>query len=106
MTHDAGLIKEIAREAAQEAVNGTLLQLGIGTTDPIEAQADMAALRELREFVESEETQADLLHLRRWRKNMESVQSKGMMAALAMLCTGALAFILYAFNIKTGSWPK
>jgi hypothetical protein len=94
-------MKELAEDAAQQAVARTLLSLGIDPANPLEAQKDMAALRELRLVVDDQEFQADMIHLRRWRKTMDTVQSKGMLAAIGMVCVGGLALILYGLKIKT-----
>lgn len=99
------LMRSMAQEAADEAVKRTLLTLGIDPDNPIQAQRDMATLRELRELVESEEFQKDLLHLRRWRKTMDGVERKGILAALGLMCVGGIAFILYAIKLKTGVAP-
>lgn len=94
------LIVRSANEAATQAVEQTLLTLGIDYHNPLDAQRDMAALRELRDLIESPETQKDLLHLRRWRKTMDSIESKGFFAAVALVCFGGIALVLYAMRIK------
>lgn len=96
------LMKEIATEAAEEAVHRTLMTMGIDSSDPIEAQKDMMALRELRELIDDPEFQKDMMHLRRWRLNMNSIESKGFLAACGMAITGFIAFILYAFQSRLG----
>jgi hypothetical protein len=96
------LMKEIATEAAEEAVLKTLMTMGIDASDPIEAQRDMLALRELRALIDDPEFQKDMLHLRRWRMNMNSIESKGFLAACGMAITGFIAFIIYAFQSRLG----
>ena len=85
------VIREVAEEAANRAVARTLTSLGIDHENPIEVQRDLAALRELRGFIEDPEVQQDLMHLRRWRKAMESVQSKGLMTVAGLLVVGVCA---------------
>lgn len=99
------LMKQMAEEAATEAVTKTLLTLGINSNDPLGAQRDMAALRELRELVDDEEFRKDLLHLRRWRKTMDNVESKGVIAAVGLVCFGGIALVLYAFRVKLFGAP-
>lgn len=94
------LMKQMAEDAADVAVRKTLISLGTDPANPIEAQKDMAALRELRLLIDDPETQKDLLHLRRWRKTMDTVESKGFMAAVSLVCFGGIALVLYAFRVK------
>ena len=100
-TETKAFMATLADEAAHRAVAETLLTLGIDTHDPLEAQRDMATLRELREMIDSEDFQADLLHLRRWRKTFDSIEKKGFMAALGFIFVGGIALIIFAFASKT-----
>ena len=81
----------LAASAAEKAVSSVLTSLGIDTKDPIKAQRDFAALREMRELVDDEEFQRDLAHLRRWRKATEDVRAKTLLAVVGLLVTGAAA---------------
>lgn len=101
-TMDEARLKQLASEAADEAVKRTLIGLGIDHEHPLEAQRDMAALREIRSIIEDPETQKDLQHLRNWRKAMDSVQSRGIIGALGLMALGGCALILYAVNLKLG----
>jgi len=94
------LMKQMAKATADEAVKQILLTIGIDQAHPIEAQKDMAALRELRLLIDDDEFRKDMLHLRRWRKTMDGVENKGIMAAIGMTCIGGIALMLYAFKIK------
>ena len=85
------MVQEVAQEAAERAVAKALVSLGVDPSNPIETQKDMAALREWRELVSSEEFQRDMMHLRKWRKAVDSVQSKGMMSATGVIIGGLLA---------------
>ena len=96
-------MREIAEEASEKAVRRTLTALGVDHDRPLETQKDLATLRELRELIDDPETQKDLLHLRRWRKAMDSVQSRGFVAAVGMVCVGGIALIVYAFRFKFGN---
>lgn len=97
---DRAEMKLIAEETAIQAVNRTLTGLGIDIHNPLEAQKDMAVLREVRNLIDDEDFHKDMLHLRRWRVTMESVESKGVLAAIGLVCLGGAGLILYAFKIK------
>lgn len=97
------LMQQMADDAAGKAVRHTFVTLGMNPDAPIEAQRDMAALRELRGLVESEDFQKDLIHLRRWRKTIDSVESKGVLAVVALVCTGGIGLLVYVFKLKFGS---
>lgn len=92
------LMEKIASEAAQQAVDGTLISLGIDRNRPLEAQHDMLALRELRGLVDDPEFQSDLLYLRKFRKTLDSIQVRGVTAAVGMVCMSALALVVYTFK--------
>lgn len=84
-------LEALAASAAEKAVSSMLTSLGIETKDPIKAQRDFAALRELRKLVDDDEFQKDLAHLRIWRKATEDVGAKTLVAVVGMLVTGAAA---------------
>lgn len=84
-------LEALAASAAEKAVSSVLTSLGIDTKDPIKAQKDFAALREMRELVDDDEFQRDLAHLRSWRKATEDVRAKTFMAVIGLLITGAAA---------------
>lgn len=84
-------LEALAASAAEKAVSSVLTSLGIDTKDPIKAQRDFAALREMRELVDDDEFQRDLAHLRSWRKATEDVRAKTFMAVIGLLITGAAA---------------
>lgn len=97
------IVERVAQEAAHEAVTATLTSLGVDAQDPLEAQRDFAALRELRTLVESKETQADLMHLRKWRLAMEQVQTKGILAVVGVIISAGLALLWVGLRQKIGS---
>lgn len=90
---DVALLERIAQRAADKAVADTLTRLGIDPSDPISAQHDFAALREVRKLVESREYQADLMHLRTWRKSMEGIRTKGVVTIIGLVVTGLAAAV-------------
>lgn len=93
-------MQEVSEKAADKAVRDMLLRLGINPDDPIEAQKDFAAMREFRELTLDYEWQKDQLHLRRWRRAMDTVETKGIMAAIAFMMIGAVGFIIYGVKAK------
>ena len=98
--NDRALIEQIAQMTASRAVEKTLISIGVDHNNPIEAQRDMAALRDLRDLIEDEEFRKDLLHLRRWRRTMDNVESKGVFATLGLVAAGGIALILFAFRTR------
>ncbi len=98
MNIDKGELKELIRTTAQEAIEQHARMVGI-PEDPIEAQTERAAVREILKLVSDDEFRQDLMAIRKWRKTLESIQSKGIIAALGLLFLGSISFILYAFNI-------
>lgn len=87
------VIENVAEKAAEKAVHDALVSMGIDPEEPIEAQKDMAALRDMRELMTDREIQADMLHLRRWRKTMDAVQSKGMLTIVGLIAAGLAAAV-------------
>lgn len=102
MEHDLHSVPDIARKAATEAVQQTLLTLGVDTTNPLQAQATFVALKNLVHTFASEEMQADLAHLRAWRQTTTSLKSKSMMTIVGAVTAGILALVWTGF-IKLGA---
>ncbi len=96
------LVKEIAAASAKEAVLSTLVSLGIDVKDPIKAQSDFAALRDVRSLLDDEEFSADLTHLRKWRRAVEEVESKGRLALTGIFISGLVAMIWLGVKTKLG----
>lgn len=94
------IIEKISREVSITAVRRTLVSLGIDPRDPIEAQKDMAALREVRLLLSDQEFQRDLAQIRAWRTSLDQVKLKGFLVAVGFVCMGGLALILYAIKEK------
>ncbi len=68
------LLREIARDAACQAVERTLIAHGIDPENPLEFQKDM-------------------LHLREWRLRIERIQDKSLMT-IVVIIIGVLAAAL------------
>jgi hypothetical protein len=95
---DQALLERIAAAAAERAVKDTLTQLGIDHSQPIEAQRDFLALREIRQLITDNQFQADLMHLRNWRKTMEGVKSKGYLTFIGLVVTSLMAALWIGFK--------
>ncbi len=74
------LMREIAREAARQAVERTLIAHGIDPESPFEFQKDM-------------------LHLREWRLRVEHIQEKSLMT-IVVIVVGCIAAAI-GLGIKT-----
>lgn len=92
------MTRQIVDEVAREAVAATLIQLGIDVKNPLDAQMEFAALREMRGLMFDKEFEIDLMHLRKWRQAMESAQAKGVGAAVTMLISAIGAMIVLGFR--------
>lgn len=85
----ASHIEEIAERAATKAVHSILITLGVDVQNPLEAQRDFHTLRDLTKLAADPEFQKDLQHIRAWRKRSEAISSKGALAFLTAVVTGA-----------------
>lgn len=99
-TYSHAELEALTASAAEKAVSSVLTSLGIDTKDPIKAQRDFAALREMRELVDDDEFQRDLAHLRSWRKATEDVRAKTFMAVIGLLIAGAAAAFWIGIKAK------
>ena len=93
-------LRSIAEAVSVKTVEQMLVRLGIDHQRPIEAQKDLAALREIRMLLTDGEFQKDMTHLRQWRRAMESATSKGFLALTGMLFLGGVGFILYSLGYR------
>lgn len=94
------VIKEVAEQAAQATLTASLIRLGIDPEDPIEAQKDMAALREFRDLLSDPEWQKDLSHIRKWRLTMENVERKGVASGVMLIVMATGSVIFYGVKAK------
>lgn len=83
---------------AKKAVRETLLSLGIDVNDPIQAQRDFQALRDLRKLTEDDEFSADLRHLRNWSKAVDALPSRGFLLVFTSIVTGGLGLLVLGFK--------
>lgn len=98
----ATIMNQIAEEAAEKAVQKAMLTLGIDATDPLGAQQDMVAVREMREMISDPEFRRDMQHLRRWRRTMDSVEKKGVVAFFSFIVLGGIALLIAGVKMKFG----
>lgn len=77
------LMKEIAHQAAEEAVTRTLEIHGIDAKNPLEFQKDM-------------------IHLREWRLRVERIQEKSLMTIVVIVTVAAAAIIGLGIKSKIG----
>jgi hypothetical protein len=87
-------LRDIAEQAAKEAVRETLLSLGIDVSDPIAAQKDFMVLREVGKLVMDPEFRKDMEHLRTWRIAVKEVKSKGLLTLVGLIVTGLAGFVV------------
>lgn len=91
-------LRDIAEQAAKEAVRETLLTLGIDVANPIQAQKDMMLLREVGKLVMDSEFRKDMEHLRTWRVAVQEVKKKGLVTLVGLIVTGVVGLILAGFK--------
>lgn len=91
-------VHTVAHSAAKQAVEETLMSIGVDTKNPLQAQASFAALRNLVGVFSDSEFQADLQHLRTWRTSVRQVQSRGLMTVIGMAVTGAVVLLMLGFK--------
>lgn len=77
-------IQHIASETAKQAVQQTLLAMGVDVSDPKAIQ----------------EMQYDMAHVRRWRKSVETVQRQSLITAIGVLVSGIAGAIWLAISMK------
>jgi len=82
------IMKQVATEAAKEAVAELFLKLGLDISNPIEVQRDMAALRAVSERINDPEMLNDMTYLRELRVTSESIKSKTLLTLVGIVVAG------------------
>jgi hypothetical protein len=98
------LLKNVAEEAAEKTVRRWLLALGVDPDEPLQAQASMAALREIA----TEEGRIDLGWLRKTRQRADGAIGKAIAAFITIAVAGAVHSAwagLRDFIVTPGSAP-
>ena len=78
--------EEAANKAADKAIRGVLLAMGVDISD------DEAVLK----------MQADFRHLRVWRESVDDVKRKTLLTAIGVIVTGVAGYLLIVFGFKAG----
>lgn len=86
---DVALLRNIAEEASQKAVDKTFMAMGLDPKDPITAQRDFGVLRYFAERMHDEQAQADRSWTRKTRLRMEGIVGKAILTAVAVSVIGA-----------------
>lgn len=84
-------LEALAEKAAAQAVKTVLLQIGIDTEDPLEAQKDFYLMRQVAHMANDAEFRKDMEHIREWRMSMNSIKSKSIMTVVGVMVSGVLA---------------
>lgn len=84
-------IERAAEVAALKVFNQMMVQMGRDVSDPLQAQKDMQALRELRHLFGDTDFKADLVYLRNLRLTLAGIQQQGLIAAIGIIVAGVLA---------------
>lgn len=87
-------VKQVAKQAVEE----TLMSIGVDTKNPLQAQASFAALRNLVGVFSDPDFQADLQHLRAWRVSVSQARSKGLLTVVGAAVTGTFFLLLLGFK--------
>ncbi len=85
---------DLVEAAAQRAIEGMLVKLGVDTKDPFSAQKDFAKLRSMRALMDDPEFQADLAFMRKWRVNTEVAVNTSWQSIVRWVTVGFLGLLL------------
>lgn len=88
------LMKQIAHEAAKEAITELFLKLGIDISNPIEVQKDMQSLRAMTHRINDPEVTNDMAYLRELRLTSESIKSKTLLTFVGILVAGLVSTVV------------
>lgn len=91
-------LRDIAEQAAKEAVRETLLTLGIDVSNPIQAQKDMMLLREVGKLVMDTDFRKDMEHVRTWRLAIQEIKTKSLVTAVGVVVTGVIGLVVAGFK--------
>lgn len=91
-------LKAIARATVHE----TLTTLGIDASDPLQAQQDFGTMRDLVKLARDPEYRKDWEHARKWRLAIESATSKGFLAVVGIIVSGAAGALWLGIKAAVG----
>lgn len=92
---DIALLKQVADEAAERAVERMFTAMGLNYHDPLQSQRDFAILRDLSDKVIDDEYRDDMSWVRKTRTRMSGMLGKAILTAVGIAVLGA-AHTLYA----------
>jgi hypothetical protein len=87
---DVALLKNIATEAADQAVRKWFMVMGLDVEDPIAAQDDFGMLREMTKKLKEDAFHQDLRWLRSARVRAEGITGKALIGAVGVAVLGAM----------------
>lgn len=93
-------LKDTAKEAAENAVNHTMLILGVDVNDPLQAQKDFQTMREVGTLVMDPEYRKDLESVRTWRLRLEQIKAKSLSVIVSVVVAGILAALWIGIKEK------
>lgn len=102
---DVALLRDVAEQAAEQAVKKAFTAMGLDPREPIQAQRDFAFLREMGRRVHDGEFTADLEWLRRSRKRSEGLVGKMLATALGVAVLGAIHALWVGIQTMMGGRP-
>lgn len=85
---DAALLKNLAEEAAEKAVNKCFVAMGLDPKDPIRSQEDFTLMRYVGDKIRDPEFKDDLNWVRRSRKRGEGIIGKALATAVGLSVLG------------------
>lgn len=97
-------MKALAKEAAMEAVQETLIRIGADHTTPVELQKDFAALRAIRKLIDEDRFYENLEAVEEWRRTQRVVQRAGVWAIVTTVTGGVLAMLWLGVKHEILSW--
>jgi hypothetical protein len=92
---DVALLKNLAEESAERAINKCFVAMGLDPKDPIRSQEDFALMRDVGVKNRDAEYISDMNWVRRSRKRGEGALGKALATAIGLSVVGG-AHALYA----------
>lgn len=100
MNNTKSQLEAMAHSAAKQAVQETLMTMGVDSSNPLAAQRIFGTLNDLAQTFSDKNTQADMAHLRAWRTSVENIKSKTVMTLAGIATASAIAI----FTVGLKGW--
>jgi hypothetical protein len=100
---DVALFRNLADEAAEKAVEGFAVKMGLDPSQPLVSQRYFQVLRELTE--RSEDDGADRAFVRRWRPRIEGMPGKALVVIFGAAVLGAVNAFWTGFKAVVSATP-